>query len=214
VPGQPCPDLARYLPYPDDLPEVWRNLRLAAFLGAASDDPTLTFPITREDRHAFLALAAARDLVPGSFAVVHPGASVGTRRWSPERFARVADGLVARGLAVVLTGTGSEAPLTRAVAAAMTHPALDLAGETGLGPLAVLLTRARLVVCNDTGVSHLATALRVPSVVLFTGSDPARWAPLDRARHRVLIGGAAVPAELVLAEATALLAHTGPGHGE
>jgi len=214
VPGQPCPDLARYLPYPDDLPEVWRNLRLAAFLGAATDDSTLAFPVMREDRHAFRALAGAQNLAPGSFAVVHPGASVGTRRWSPERFARVADGLVSRGLPIVLTGTESEAPLTRAVAAAMTHPALDLAGQTGLGTLAVLLTRARLVVCNDTGVSHLATALRVPSVVLFTGSDPARWAPLDRARHRVLIGGAAVPAELVLAEATALLAHTGPGHGE
>ena len=65
----------------------------------------------------------------------------------------------------------------------MTRPALDLAGRTTLGGLGALLQGARLLVSNDTGVAHLATALRLPSVVLFDPSQLARWAPLDRTRH-------------------------------
>lgn len=209
VPGQPCPNIAHYLPYPDDLHEIHRNLRLAAFLGATTTDTALTFPITWDDHRAFFALPGTNTLAPGSFVVVHPGASTGARRWPPKRFAHVADGLAARGMRVVLTGTTAEATVTGAVIAAMKYPVLDLTGQTDLGTLAVLLARARLVLCNDTGVSHLAAALHVPSVVIFTASAPDRWAPLDRARHRVLIGGVAVPVELALAEARALLAWEG-----
>ena len=62
----------------------------------------------------------------------------------------------------------------------MRFEALDLAGRTTLGTLAAILERARMLVCNDTGVSHLADALSVPSVVISTGDNPERWAPVDR----------------------------------
>jgi ADP-heptose:LPS heptosyltransferase len=88
---------------------------------------------------------------------------------------------------VVLTGGPEETALTRRVARAMTGRAIDLAGRTTLGALAVLLSNARLLICGDTGISHLAAALHVPSVVVFTGSDPLRWAPLDAAIHKAVV---------------------------
>jgi len=69
-----------------------------------------------------------------------------------------------------------------------------------------LLSRATLTVCNDTGVSHLAVALKVPSVVVFSTSDTRRWAPLDRRRHRAVSDPAGVRVEQVVAEAERLLA--------
>ncbi|MFM8322530.1 MAG: glycosyltransferase family 9 protein [Chloroflexota bacterium] len=178
------PDLS--LPYPQHEPEVWRHLRLVERLGLPLRGDGLEFPLFAEDRRALAALPGAAALQPDRYAVLHPGARAEQRRWPAENFARVADALAERGLAVVLTGAPSEAPLTRAVSARMHVPAIDLAGATSLGGLAALLDGARLLVSNDTGVSHLAAALQTPSVVLYLASDPERWAPLDRRRHRVV----------------------------
>ena len=117
----------------------------------------------------------------------------------------MASGLSARGYTIVLTGTASEADLTRSVARGISARVVDLAGRTNLGTLGALLAGARLLVCNDTGVSHLAAALRVPSVVLSTGDNPRRWAPRDADRHRVLCRQSGVPVGEVMGHAIELL---------
>ena len=63
---------------------------------------------------------------------------------------------------------------------------LDVSGKTTLAQFGALVQGAALVVANDTGISHVAAGLGTPSVIVSCGSDPERWAPLDRRRHRVL----------------------------
>lgn len=188
LPGQYCPDDARFLPYPAHEPEVCRHLRLMEFLNVSSHGDDLEFPISQQDEEAFQALPEVANLRPGTFVCLHPGASIEARRWSIASFAAIGDALQAQGFKVLLTGSASERPLTEAVAGAMQATSLNLAGKTNLGALAVLLTKSRLLVSNDTGVSHLAAALRVPSVVIFIASDPMRWSPLNRQRHRIVVG--------------------------
>ncbi len=169
----------------DAVPEVRRWLDLCRRIGWSATDESLEFPI--DD-------AAARPGVPPTgdkpLVVVHPGASVPSRRWPARSFAAVADALARAGASIVLTGTAEEREVTWEVGRSMRSQPLDLSGRTNLDGLASIVRDAALVVCNDTGISHIADALGTPSVVLFTNSEMDRWAPLDAGLHRRVDGSA------------------------
>ncbi len=184
-----CPDPALCLPWGEPEHEVLRYLRLMQWLGCRGDDAALEFPIEDIDRTAIRMLAPL--LPEGRYVCIHAGARLASRRWPAARFGQVADGLAARGWRVVLTGGPEERAISADVLGHMTAPALDLTGRTTLGALALVVSRAGLLVSNDTGVSHLAVAGGTPSVIVSSGGDPLRWAPLDHARHRVLFAAAA-----------------------
>ena len=172
--------------------EVGRNLALMRGLGAdaaALVDASLELPITREERGEWLAIRRLHALDAGPFVCVHPGARWSSRRWPVERFAAVAADLSARGARVVLTGSGDERELVGRLADLLLDRgvvAVDLSGRTSLGALVAMLRDAQLLVSNDTGISHVAAAAGTASVVVASGSDVARWSPVDRQRHRVL----------------------------
>ena len=188
------------IPFPTRGHEIHRLLALVEALGVAPLGDELEFPLHPDDAAALRAVAP--ELEAGTYALVHPGAR-SAHPWPEARFAEVADALAAEGVRVVVTGTAGEADVTARVAELAAAPVLDLAGRTSLGVLAALVSGARVLVSNDTGVSHLAAALRAPSVVVVTTSDPERWAPLDRERHHVVVRpGSAAP---VIAAATSRL---------
>jgi ADP-heptose:LPS heptosyltransferase len=184
-PGNYAPELQLFVPWPSQGHEIERLLALTDRLGLPRQGTQLEFPLNDTDR---IELAS---VWPGAYGgqpyvCVHAGAQLPSRRWPPERFAAVADTLAERGFTVVLTGTSGEAALVGQVEQAMTHMAVNLAGKTHLWTLGALIEHARLLVCNDTGVSHIAAALGTRSVVVSAGVDVSRWAPLDRAQHPVL----------------------------
>ncbi|WP_263254256.1 glycosyltransferase family 9 protein [Saccharopolyspora rosea] len=159
------------------LHEVRRWCDLLEFHDIAADPRDLLLPRPDES-------------VPGGVVVVHPGAAHRARCWPELRYAAVARALTTRGERVVVTGGPAELPLARRVAGeAGLPPEAVLAGRTGLRRLAALVAEARLVVCGDTGVAHLATAYRTPSVVLFGPVSPALWGPPDDPRHTALWAG-------------------------
>jgi ADP-heptose:LPS heptosyltransferase len=174
-------------PYPEDQPEICRNLRLAAMLGANDLDPSLEFPLLLEDRREAYHLLGRVLESDAPLVVLHPGSSSRARRWPVERFAALGDLLAERlGAAIAVTGGTGERPLVREVVTAMKAPALDLAGRTTLGGLAAVLSHAMLVVANDTGPSHLAEAVGTRTVTIHGPADITRWAPLDRTRFPIV----------------------------
>jgi ADP-heptose:LPS heptosyltransferase len=172
------------LPWPEQGSEIERCLALTDAMGLSRQGMRPDFPVHEADRHAASTLLQAHG-VGRDYAVLHAGSQWPSRRWPPQRFAAVADALAAQGVQPVLTGTAGEAELTAQVCAAARHPLIDLCGRTDLFTLGALVESARLVVCNDTGISHVAAALRTPSVVVACGSEVSRWAPLDHRLHPV-----------------------------
>jgi ADP-heptose:LPS heptosyltransferase len=123
--------------------------------------------------------------------LVHPGAASAARRWPPDRWAAVARGEREKGRTVIVTGGPREVDLARTVARTSgLGDSAVYAGRTGLVELTALVAAAGRVVCGDTGVAHLATALDTPSVVLFGPVPPDEWGPPpERTRHRALWSG-------------------------
>lgn len=128
---------------------------------------------------------------PGGFArpiIIHPGAAYASRRWPAARFAAVAGYLNKSGWRVLVTGSPSERDLAEyIVRTAGLPPHAAVAGQTTPLALASIVAQAALVVSGDTGVAHLATAFRRPSVVLFGPIPPQEWGPPpDRPWHVAL----------------------------
>lgn len=177
--------------WPNEGSEVARLMQLVGTLGWPVGPPAslrLVHPVDDMDRTRARRLLRAQGLQPGQgqgWVCVHPGSKWASRRWPAARFAAVASELAQRGHTIVLTGTEQERELARAIQQEVPQ-AIDLCGRTDLWTLGAVIDAASLLLCNDTGVSHVAAARRVPSVVVSCGSDVARWSPADALRHRVL----------------------------
>jgi hypothetical protein len=135
------------------------------------------FPASADD--VGLMVPDAPPAVPHA-AIVHVGAFYGARRWPAERFAAVARALAAAGLEVVVMAGPAEGPRADEVARlAGIRSQHVFAGDRALplDRLAALVADAAVLVSVDTGVAHLASAYRVPSVVIFGPAPASEWGP-------------------------------------
>ncbi|HEV2927212.1 MAG TPA: glycosyltransferase family 9 protein [Propionibacteriaceae bacterium] len=162
----------------EDQHEVVRWCRLLATAGIVATPTDLRLAEPRE-----------RTVPIPDAVVIHPGAAAPARRWPSGRYAVVARWLSAKGHRVVITGGRSESGLAAQVLHAAGLPRNRLLVDLDLADLAALVAGARLVICGDTGVAHLATAYGTRSVILFGPTSPAHWGPPRSGAHTVLWSG-------------------------
>lgn len=175
------PELAATVPYPeldfsDHILVRWQRL-----LG------TVGVNLRDEDIYAELSPPPSHR----GFTVIHIGAGSPSRLWPVERWCRVVRYLESAGHRVVLTGSSGEAPRVGQVCRGSgLPPERDRSGRTDIMELAKLVAGARLVLCTDTGVSHLATTFRRPAITLFGPVPPAWWGPPPgNPQHRTIWTG-------------------------
>lgn len=208
-----APPLDISVPYRTYFSETLRYLELAWLVGAPPHDPYPRLALTTRDldeaRRAWPAFERTR------YAYVHPGATDVRRHWPAERFAAVADRLCERGVTVCIGGHGAEeAGIAAQVRAAMRHgdASVDLCDRLSLNALVGILSRAALMLSNDSGPLHLAEALEVPSVGIYLACNMINAMPMRLCFSRPLISwvaacprcGAALDA---LEESAALCPH-------
>ncbi len=170
------------------MPEVGYWLALARRLGAESTDVSLDLPVAPQDEARVAQMLSAADLRQGHFVVLHPGSGGFSlaRRWEPAKFAAVAAALWQRWHlpAVVVGGPHDDAG---AVLDRATSPMTDFSRRTSLGELTALLRAAALFVGADSGVMHMAAAMRTPVVAIFGPSNHRAWAPWTPDGHSEVV---------------------------
>ena len=172
----------------------FRTLLTAIGINIASEDyrPRLTPP--EEGRVPAESLLAANGIEAGDLVIgIASGADTNARgiwkpylkRWPNARYA----GLVRRlsdefGAKILMFGGAEESNLGAEIALLSEVPIINLCGKTDINVLACLLARCKLIVANDTGIMHIASAVETPLVTLFGPTDVGSFAPIgDLHRH-------------------------------
>lgn len=126
--------------------------------------------------------------IGGRFVAVNPGAGWATKRWPAAHFGRLIDALADRGMPSVLIGGNGKADQAAAqeVTAAAQNPPASLLGETSVRELVALIRLASAHVGGDTGSTHIAAALDVGAIGLYSITRPERSCPygqIDRCHY-------------------------------
>jgi len=170
------------------------------------------------ESNAAWAQAFAEDVWPGGTLrlAVHPGAGKTENIWPPAKFAAVVNALAGERSVSVVAIEGPRDGDSVAEFSAGVDVAVTVARGRSIGEVAALMQRADLVICNDTGVMHVAAAAGARTLAIFGQTDPVRWAPrcanlsVVRSPDGTLDG---VTSEAVAARARQLLASIAPAQG-
>jgi lipopolysaccharide heptosyltransferase I len=165
----------------DSIHVVDYYLKIAAAAGVVVDAAEFILPTDNRSEKAVASILDELGAGEKGYAILIPGSAHSDKCWPSERFAAVADKIAERfGLSVIAVGTASESSLADDINGKAKVNVKNLAGRTDVPVLISLLRKAKVVISNDTGPGHIAAALKVPMVMIFGRSNPARVAPYGR----------------------------------
>jgi predicted lipopolysaccharide heptosyltransferase III len=165
---------------------VEQQLALLGWTGIpVSDRPPTRLAVTEQSAAAIGSRLESAGLTDAPFAVIHPAAAFATKQWAAEHFGRVATELAGKGLSIVAISTPNETHIMDELKRNTPAPVLALK-DLSLPEITALISRARLFVGNDSGIAHMAAAVRAPSVVIFGSSNIAHWRPWATAAAEIV----------------------------
>ena len=135
------------------------------------------------------------------------------KRWPPERFAQLADHLIRHlGAKVIFTGAGGEKGLMGQITAMMKETPISAVGKLNLRQTAAVIGRCRVFVSNDSGIAHVASAVKTPLIVLFGATDLGRIGPRGGDVHVIRKEGGirAIMVDEVFEQVRKRIAHAAP----
>jgi heptosyltransferase I len=177
----------RVIPDPTSFHVVDQYVDVARAIGVTVHEAQFDL-VPRADERVKMAATLKELGVTDRFVVMNGGAGWVTKRWPPKHFAVVAEMLAANGIQSVFIG--GPGPGDRAVfdliSAGTQTPLVDLVGKTSVTELVALISLANAHLGGDTGSTHVAAALGVPAVGLYSITKPLRTCPygqVDRCHY-------------------------------
>ena len=118
-------------------------------------------------------------LPTGRLVALNPGASRDHRRWPAASYAALAMELQHQGLTPILVGASNDADVCEAVVSHVPHPITNLCGQTSVAEMAFVLEHCKLLISNDTGAVHIASAVGTRCIGIYGASawfrETAPW---------------------------------------
>ena len=166
------------LPDPSSLHVVDQYLDVARAAGASVEVAEFGLVPKDDDRDSMRELLKSSG-VTGPFVLMNAGAGWTTKRWSPAHFGVLAEMLATKGISSVLIGGRAAADVESAeqVITACPVPVTNLLGQTSVRELVALVSLCNAHIGGDTGSTHIAAALGVPAIGLYSITKPARSCP-------------------------------------
>jgi heptosyltransferase-2 len=166
--------------------ELDYNLDLLRYLGIEAQDKKTFVPIKAESEK-WLAEVFKQEGINASdkLLAIHPAASCPSKIWPAERFAEAADKLAEKyGFKILVISGPKDLAVAKNLIDRMRSVTIDLAGRTSVTQLASLLKRCKLLISNDSGPAHIASAVGTPVISIFArnqaGLSPKRWGPVGK----------------------------------
>lgn len=163
-----------------DKHETRRNLDVLKQADIPTPIQHTTFKVTSEDKKwASGFLSSLQIKTNNPIVAIHPGSPIPQKRWKTDRFAELADWLVAHKQAQILfIGVKDENPIINEIQDKMAMESKSIAGKTNIPQLASILLKCNILIGNDSGPMHLAAAVGTQTIGLFGPGDPERFGPV------------------------------------
>jgi heptosyltransferase II len=159
-------------------------------LGLTGDPSAPELVVSPEEEQAMAGRLAQGGLTANDVVIgINPGSTYGgAKRWLPERYAEATERLCRtlresrnQQVGVVIFGAKGEERLGQDIAARLSSPSLVLSGATTIRELMAALKRCAMLLTNDTGPMHIASAFQVPLVAIFGPTDWRTTSPFGSA---------------------------------
>jgi len=166
-------------------------LDLLTHLGIESKDDELNVSVTNESEVWVEQFIKENNIQEQDILItIHAGASDPSKRWPEKSFAELISILQNRNhCKIVLVGSVDTTDVSQKIVSLLAQPVLDMTGKTSLSRSVSLIKRSNLLISNDSGPVHIAAALNVPVIAIFTRNQPGinleRWKPLGE-KSRVI----------------------------
>lgn len=165
----------------DEATSPTTRVEATSLIGGREPQFALTVSVARQAEALALLERRGADTSRPIVALCPGSTNSRAKRWHTERFAALADRLVEEARAsVVIIGAREELDVTKEVVASMRHAPVVLTGETTLAQTTAILSLVQLLVTNDTGPAHLASALGRPTLVIFGPTNPLTTRPFSQ----------------------------------
>ncbi|MCJ7582599.1 MAG: glycosyltransferase family 9 protein, partial [Candidatus Aminicenantes bacterium] len=158
-----------------NLHEVESNIRLVERLGIHVQNKNLFIHTTKSDKQFAEDIFSKKKLEGKMVIGIHPGSGIhqaGFKRWPQDRFAQLADWMIDQfQCSVILFGGPAEIEMAENIHKLMQHEPLTMTGKTTLAQTTALIKKCKFFISNDSGLLHVATAVKTPTISLFGPTD-------------------------------------------